>query len=118
VRLVCNDPPAVTLPAFVALGDEPGHASERVERDLVEELGGVSIAEVTAQPRARTDWALARSPRRGRASGQGRSFSSNSHVRHRTLSRERAVISRMRWRAYQRTRKVVPTATYGIRPLH
>jgi len=41
VRLMGDDPPAVPFPAFVSLGNEPGEAPERVERDLVEELGGV-----------------------------------------------------------------------------
>jgi hypothetical protein len=51
VRLVSDDPPAVSFPAFVALGDEPSEPPERVERDLVEKLGGVSVAEV-ARPAA------------------------------------------------------------------
>src|SRR3954454_7026773 len=45
-RLVDNRPPAVPIAAFVTLGDEAGHAHERVEHDLVEGVGGVSVAEV------------------------------------------------------------------------
>jgi hypothetical protein len=51
VCLVSDDPPAIPLPAFVTLSDEPSQTTEGVERDLVEELGGVSIAEV-ARPAA------------------------------------------------------------------
>ena len=41
-----DGPPAIPATAFVTLGDEARQAHERVERDLVEGDGGVSIAEV------------------------------------------------------------------------
>jgi hypothetical protein len=48
---VDDSPPAVPIAAFVTLGDERSQAHERVERDLVEGIGGVSVTEV-ARPAA------------------------------------------------------------------
>src|SRR4051794_32516958 len=45
-RAVDDSPPAVPVAALVALGDEAGQAYERVERDLVEGVSGVSVTEV------------------------------------------------------------------------
>src|SRR5215210_7098455 len=45
-RLVDDRPPAVPVAAVVTLGDEARQAHERVERDLVEGVGGVSVPEV------------------------------------------------------------------------
>src|SRR5215218_3605268 len=49
--LVGDRPPAVPPAALVALGDEPRQAVERVEVDVVELAGGVSVAEI-ARPAA------------------------------------------------------------------
>lgn len=51
IRGVGENPEAVSLALLVALGDQASQASVGVEHDLVEELGGVSVAEV-ARPAA------------------------------------------------------------------
>src|SRR5665213_3464788 len=51
MRVVSEYPPAVSFLAFVTFGDEARQAPERVERDLVEELGGVPVSEI-ARPAA------------------------------------------------------------------